>query len=349
MRKNVRQAWGLVCLLLCTTIAAFGQLYTGSITGTVKDPTGAVVPNATVTITDVGKGFNYTAQTDNGGIFTVRNLPPATYKERVEAPGFTPFERVNIVLEVNSNVEASASLELVSTGQTVTVSEAGASQLQTEDATTGQTINRTLINNLPLISRQVFDLAYLSPGVSQPPGQAYGSAGGGIGNNFVSNGGRNAQADILIDGISSTTYEQNTGFVTPLYTPSVEAVQEFRIQQSNFSAEIGFSSGTVINLVTRSGANDIHGSLYDFLRNTDLNANSFFNNRAGLPRTSYQRNNFGGTVGGPIIKNKLFYFVDYDGIREISPTARTLGVPSVAERSGNFGELCGNAGGTLND
>lgn len=337
-----------MCFLVCVTAAAFGQLYTGSITGTVKDPTGAVVPNANVTITDVGKGFNYTATTDNGGIFTVKNLPPATYKERVEAPGFTPFERNNIVVEVNSNVEASASLELVSTGQTVTVSETGASQLQTEDATTGQTINRTLINNLPLISRQVFDLAYLSPGVSQPPGQTYGSAGGGIGNNFVSNGGRNAQADILIDGISSTTYEQNTGFVTPLYTPSVEAVQEFRIQQSNFSAEIGFSSGTVVNLVTRSGTNDIHGTLYDFLRNTDLNANSFFNNRAGQPRTSYQRNNFGGTVGGPILKNKLFYFFDYDGTREISPAAGTFGVPSAAERTGNFGELCGNVGGTFN-
>jgi hypothetical protein len=326
-------------------IVTFGQTYTGSITGTVKDPTGAVVPNANVTITDVGKGFNYTAITDNNGIFTVRNLPPATYTEKVEAPGFTPYERQNIVLQVNSNVEASADLALVSTGQTVTVNEAGAAQLQTEDATTGQTINRTLINDLPLINRQVFDLAYLSPGVSQPPGGTYGNAS--FGNNFVSNGGRNAQADILIDGISSTSYEQNTGFITPLYTPSVEAVQEFRIQQSNFSAEIGFSSGTVVNLVTRSGTNDVHGSLYDFLRNTDLNANSFFNNRNGFPRTSYQRNNFGGTVGGPIVKNKLFYFFDYDGIREISPSTGTFGVPSLAERNGNFGELCGDKGGTF--
>src|SRR4051812_17878452 len=105
MRKEVKRAWGLVCLLLCITITAFGQLYTGSITGTVKDPTGAVVPNANVIITDVGKGFNYTATTDNGGIFTVKNLPPATYKERVEAPGFTPYERNDIVVEVNSNVE----------------------------------------------------------------------------------------------------------------------------------------------------------------------------------------------------------------------------------------------------
>src|SRR5947209_6416700 len=152
MRKELRQAWGILCLLLCVTVIAFGQVYTGSITGTVKDPTGAVVPNANVTITDVGRGFTNTAQTDSGGIFTVRNLPPATYTERVEASGFTPYERQNIVLQVNSNVEANANLELVSTGQTVTVNETGATQLQTEDASTGQTINRTLINNLPLIS-----------------------------------------------------------------------------------------------------------------------------------------------------------------------------------------------------
>ncbi|MBV9678544.1 MAG: carboxypeptidase regulatory-like domain-containing protein, partial [Acidobacteriaceae bacterium] len=107
MRIQIRRIGGALCFLVCVTAAAFGQLYTGSITGTVKDPTGAVVPNANVTITDVGKGFNYTATTDNGGIFTVKNLPPATYKERVEAPGFTPFERNNIVVEVNSNVEAS--------------------------------------------------------------------------------------------------------------------------------------------------------------------------------------------------------------------------------------------------
>ncbi len=347
MRLGSKQ-WGKVGLLFCTAIALLGQTYTGSITGTVKDPTGAVIPNATVTITDVGKGFNYNANTDAGGLFTVRNLPPATYSEKVEAPGFTPYQRNNIVLEINGGVVADASLQLVNTGQTITVSETGATQLQTENATTGQTINRALINDLPLISRNVFDLAYLSPGVSQPPGQAYGSAGGGIGNNFVSNGGRNAQADILIDGISSTTYEQNTGFVTPLYTPSPEAIQEYRIQSSNFGAEIGFSSGTVINVVTQSGTNQFHGELYEFLRNTDFNANTFFNNRQGFPRNSYHRNNFGGTVGGPIIKNKLFFFFDYDGSRAVTPVSQSLGVPSANERNGNFGELCGNVGGTFN-
>ena len=346
MRLRNKQ-WGRVCLLFCAAVLAIGQTYTGSITGTVKDPTGAVVPNAAVTITDVGKGFNYTANTDAGGLFTVKNLPPATYSEKVEAPGFSAYQRNNIVLEINGGVVTDAALQLVNTGQTITVNESGATQLQTENATTGQTINRELINDLPLISRNVFDLAYLSPGVSQPPGQAYGSAGGGIGNNFVSNGGRNAQADILIDGISSTTYEQNTGFVTPLYTPSPEAIQEYRIQSSNFGAQIGFSSGTVINVVTLSGTNEFHGELYEFLRNTDFNANGFFNNRNGVARSPYHQNNFGGRIGGPVIKNKLFFFFDYDGSRTVTPASQTLGVPSLNERNGNFGELCGNVGGTF--
>lgn len=335
-------------LLLGAAISVFGQLYTGSISGVVHDPTGAVVPNAKVTITDVGKGFNYSSASDGTGLYTAKNLPPSTYTVRVEATGFNPYVRPDVVVDVNGAAQVNAELQLASAGQTVTVSEAGATQLQTEDATTGQNINRAYINDLPSVTRSVFDLAYLAPGVSQPPGETYGSAGGGIGNNFVSNGGRNAQADILIDGISSTSYEQNTGFVTPLYTPSIEAVQEFRIQESNFSAEIGFSSGTVVNLVTRSGTNAIHGELYEFFRNTDLNANSFFNNLNGIPTSNYHQNNFGGTIGGPIIKNKLFYFFDYDGTRVITPTSGTYGVPDQAERNGNFGELCGDKGGTFN-
>ncbi len=346
MRIRDWQRWSILLLLVCASMTAWGQVYTGSIAGTVKDPSGAVVPNAKVTVTDVAKGFTYNATTDNSGLYTVRNLPPSTYKIRVEAAGFNPFERQNVVLEVNGNINADASLAVATAGQTVTVSESGPSQLQTEDAVTGQTINRTFINDLPLINRAVFDLAFLAPGVSQATGNTYGA--GNMANNFVSDGERNAQSDILIDGISNTTYEQNTGFVTPLYTPSVDAVQEFRVQQTNFSAEIGFSAGTVVNVVTRSGTNQIHGSLYDFLRNTDLNANSFFNNRNGVPTSNYHYNDFGGTVGGPILKNRLFYFFDYDGSRQITPTSGTYGVPSAAERTGNFGELCGDKGGTFN-
>ena len=184
----LQRARALSCFLFCATFCAFAQTYTGSIAGTVTDPSGSAVPNAKVTITDVAKGYSYNAQTDNGGIFTVRNLPPSTYTETVEASGFNKFERSNIIVEVTGNVSANAQLQVASAGQVVTVTEAGASQLQTEDATTGQTINRAYINDLPNITRSVFDLAYLAPGVSQPPGNAYGNVGQNFGNNFVSGG-----------------------------------------------------------------------------------------------------------------------------------------------------------------
>ena len=205
MRKQLKRYSLAMALLATSMVSVWAQNFTGTVAGTIKDPSGAVVPNAKVILTDDAKGFKYVANSDGSGIFTAKNLPPGTYTERVEAPGFSPFERTNVVLDVNGNVNGDVDLQVATAGQTVTVSETSAPQLQTEDATTGQTINRTYINDLPLIGRQVYDLAFLAPGVSQAPGTAYG-AGNGIGNNFISDGERNSQSDILIDGISSTTY-----------------------------------------------------------------------------------------------------------------------------------------------
>ena len=346
MLKVPRRTWD-VFVVMAVCLSCWGQLNTGTVAGTVRDPTGAVVPNARVTLTDTAKGFTYTSVTDNNGLFAIRSLPAATYTQRVELTGFTPYERPNIALEVGGNINADVTLAVATAGQTVTVNEAAAPMLQTEDAVTGQTLNRTFINALPLIGRQVFDLAFLAPGVAPATGQAYG-AGSSAGNNFVSDGSRNAQSDILIDGVSTTNYEQNSGFVVPLFTPSVDAVQEFRVEQTNFSAEYGFTGGTVINVVTRSGTNQFHGSAYEFWRNDILNANSFFNNKNGAPNPKYRWNDFGGTFGGPIKKDRIFFFGDYEGQRQITSGSRFSGVPSAAERAGNFGELCGRAGGTFN-
>lgn len=344
--RTSRSMCSLVVLLILAVATAFGQLYTGSIAGVVKDPSGAVVPNAKVTVTDAGKGFVYTGTTDANGVFSIRALPPATYIEKVDVSGFNPYQREGIVLDVAGHVEANVTLQVASAGQTVTVSEAASPMLQTEDAVTGQTVNRTYINDLPLVGRSVFDLAFLTPGVTQAPNSAYGP--GNIGNNFTSDGSRNAQSDILLDGVSTTSYEQNSGFVVPLYTPSVDEVQEFKVQQNNFSAEFGFTGGAVVNVVTRSGTNQFHGSLYEFWRNDLLNANGFFNDLYGTPRPMYRWNDFGGTIGGPIKKDKIFFFGSYEGKRQVTPNSLTLGLPDQAERAGNFGELCGRVGGTFN-
>jgi hypothetical protein len=171
---------------------------------------------------------------------------------------------------------------------------------------------------------------------------------GCTGTNFVSNGSRNSTADVLMDGATITNYEPNGGITNVTYTPSPEAVDEFRVEQSNFSAEYGFSGASVVNMITRSGSNTFHGSGYDFVRNTITDANNWFNNLNGIPIPPVHRNNFGGTVSGPIWKNKTFFFFDYDATRQSSMGTYQAGVPTDAERNnGDFGVVCTAQGGTL--
>jgi len=344
MRQTSRAAAMLLLTVVILVMAAgpaWAQLYSGTISGVVQDPSGALVAKATLTLTDVTKNFKYQTTTDNAGRYYFRSLQPSLYSLKVEAVGFSLEQIDNITLNINDEVAQNITLKLGRTSETVEVSQSGAAQVQSEDASTGQTVDRRYINDLPLIGRQAMDLAYLSPGVSQAIGSAYGPAQ--TPNNFVSEGSRNGQADILLDGVTTTNYDQNSGFVDPLYVPSVDAIQEFKVQQTNFSAEFGFSGGTVVNVVTRSGSNQFHGSLYEFWRETDLNANTYFNDAAGIPTPPYHWNDFGGTIGGPVVKNKLFFFFDYEGNRQITPGSAHLGLPTQAERAGDFGVICTNA------
>jgi hypothetical protein len=218
--------------------------------------------------------------------------------------------------------------------------------LSTQDSVTGQQVDRALINDLPLVGRAVFDLAFLAPGVIQAPGATFGPSNSG--NNFSSNGGRNAITEVLIDGVAATSYEPNSGINTLLYTPSVDAVQEFKMMQNNYTAEEGFTGNTYINVVLRSGTNAYHGSVYEFLRNDKLDANNFFTNKAGGKLPPLRRNQYGATFGGPIRKDKTFFFVDWEGTREHSGTTHNAGVPSAAMKTGDFGELCARNNGTFN-
>lgn len=323
-------------------VTALAQLYTGSVTGTVTDPSGAVVPNARLQLVDEQKGFAFTGVSDSNGGYVIRGVPPGTYKLSVEAQGFRSETQSGIKLDVSQNITVNFALQVGAVTQTLQISEA-APLLSTQDAVTGQTVDRKFINDLPLISRSVTDLAFLTPGVTEVDTACQGCTA----NNFVSNGGRNATADMLLDGVTVTNFEQNSGIQVPTYTPSVDAVEEFTVQQTNFSAEYGFSGGTIVNMVTRSGTNQFHGSLYEFFRNQKLDANNWFNNQSGIPIAALRNNNFGGTVGGPIRRDKTFFFFDYDGTRSRTASTHQAGVPSAAERTGNFGELCGYAGGSF--
>ncbi len=335
-------------LLGCSTLAAWGQLYTGSLAGLVLDPSNAPVMGAKITLTNSDRNTSTDVKTDSSGRYLFRSLSPGSYSINVEAPGFDQLNQ-RVVIDVNANLSTEARLRLSSHRETLLVQDPP-SAVNIGDATIGLTLTRDLINDLPLVNRNPFDLALLAPGVSQAPGATYGSPTGtpGFVTNFVSDGSRNAQADVLLDGVSVMNSDNNPGVQKAIYVPPVEAIQEFRIQQSNFDAEFGNSGGTIVNVVTRSGTNQFHGELFEFLRNNVLNANTFFANAAGLAQPHLTRNDFGGTIGGPILKNKTFFFFDFNGIRALAGATSSLaGVPDASERAGNFGELCARVNGSF--
>ncbi len=336
----------LLAFLFAMPAAVFGQGYFGTVTGVLTDPTGAVIPGARVTLTDQEKGYTFNATSDGDGRYLYRSIPPGVYSVTAEMPGFAKTVRTGIRVDVNQNATANLSLKVSSSSQSVVVN-AQTQVLDAQDATTGLVVDRKFINDLPLVDRYVMDLTLLTPGVTEADDQC---SVGCTGTNFVSNGSRNSTSDVLIDGATVTNYEPNGGVTQITYTPSPEAVDEFRVEQSNFSAEYGFSGASVVNMITRSGTNAFHGSAYDFIRNTITDANNWFNNLNGIPIPPVHRNNFGGTVGGPIFRNKTFFFFDYDATRQSSMATYQAGVPTDAERNnGDFGEVCTAQGGTFDD
>jgi hypothetical protein len=333
----------LSALLLAIPARSFAQGYFGTVSGVVTDPSGAVIPNAKVTLFDQEKGFTFDGKSDGAGRYIFRAVPPGVYRVLAEAPGFSQQEKTNIRVDVSTNPSVNLRMKIGST--TSVVVTADDQRLDTDDGTGATTINRNLINNLPLIDRSVMELAYLAPGTTNVDDQCDINC---TGTNFTSNGSRNATADVLMDGATVTNFEPNGGITQVTYVPSPEAVDEMRVVQSNFSAEYGFSGGSVVNMVTRSGTDQYHGEVYDFVRNTITDANNWFNDQAGIPLPPVHRQEFGGTFGGPIWRKKIYFFVDYDGTRQSSAGTYQAGVPSAAERtSGDFGEVCAANGGTF--
>ena len=335
----------LLALLLAIPATGLGQGYFGTVTGVLTDPTGAVIPDVKVTLTDQEKGYAFNTTSDGAGRFLYRSIPPGVYSVTAEATGFEKSIRTGVRVDVNQNATANLSLKVSGATQTVEVT-AQDRTLDAQDATTGLVVDRKFINDLPLIDRNVMDLTMLTPGVTEADDQCMGCGG----TNFVSNGSRNATADILMDGATVTNFEPNGGVTEMTYTPSSEAVEEFRVEQSNFSAEYGFSGASVVNMITRSGTNSLHGSAYEFVRNKIADSNSWFGNLNGDPLPSVHRNNFGGTVGGPVFKNKTFFFFDFDGTRASNLGTYQAGVPSDAERNnGDFGQVCAAQGGSFDE
>jgi len=330
MKRHIRLFLSLVCLAVVAAALASGQSYTASIRGTVTDASGAAVPGAKVTVTEAERNIPRTTVTDEAGRYFVTALPPGKYNLTVEASGFKRYVQSEFPLAVQQQATIDVQLQV---GEVTTAVEVTgtAPLLNTTIATLGQVVENKYILSLPNLGRDSLVLAYLTPGV-------VGSAGrrGDTNTNFVANGARNSTSDVLIDGVTSTTVEQNSGITDLKYKPSVDAVQEFKMQTNFFPAEYGQTGGAVINMVTRSGTNEFHGTGYYFFRHSDLNANGWFANRARSPRPYYRRDQFGGVLGGPVRKDKTFFFTNYEHTKAKTPLGYTATFPTPEQRRGDF-------------
>jgi hypothetical protein len=320
------------------SVPAGAQVAGGTLSGTITDPSDREIPQAQVAITNVATGVTTTVTTNTDGYFTVPNLRPGEYEVTVSAKGFSTESRTGISLTVGSQQVFNLVLKVGSAAKTVVevTTEAPAVQLASSDISA--VVNATTVRELPLNGRSWTDLAALQPGVSTiqtQPGFQTGSDRGnrGFGQQLTISGARPQQNNYRLDGVSLNDYANGAPGSVLGGNLGVDAIQEFSVLTSNYSAEYGKTSGGVVNAITRSGTNAVHGSVYEFLRNSALDAKNYFEQDPTLGKAAFKRNQFGGAIGGPIIKNRTFFFADYEGIRQSKGIPNKLFVPSVASRN----------------
>jgi len=299
----------LAMVLVGLTAPARAQQFNGTLRGSVVDSTGAVLPGAQVSVVETGTNDTRALQTDARGAWVLPNLKPGTYRVTVTLDGFKTAALDNVKLDVQGMRELEIKLEVGTAAETVTVSGAAAA-VEVVSSTMSQTIENKRMVDLPLNGRNPFSLATLAPGVT--PTSNNGGSSPSI------SGGRNATSEVAIDGVSNVNAENNVSILDLNYTPSVDAVQEFSVQTNAVSAEFGRLGGGVINLITKSGSNTLRATAWEFARNAKMDATNFFTNRSGGKKGAFKRNQFGGNLGGPINRDKTFFFANYEGLRQQS-------------------------------
>lgn len=330
----------LVCLLLSFPCGVHGQSTNGLLTGRITDPSKALIVGARVTAISAGTGLRYEARSNGAGQYYLASLPPGTYRIEIEKPGFNKLVKPDVLLHVQDALEINFELKVGSVSETVTV-EGGAPLVNTESATVSTVVDRTFAENAPLNGRSFQTLIMLAPGVVvtaatfDNPGQ------------FSVNGQRADANYFTVDGVSANfgvtgfpPLLQAGGGALPALSlaggtnslVSVDAMQEFRIQTSSFAPEFGRTPGGQISIATRSGTNSFHGTLFEYLRNDVLDANDWFSNANRLPKPAERQSDFGGVFGGPIIKDKTFFFFSYEGLRLRQPATQESAVPDAASR-----------------
>jgi Carboxypeptidase regulatory-like domain len=340
MRRQfgLNRAVGLLLLWVSAGLGVRAQVNTADVVVTVTDSSGAAVPSAVVTITNAGTNVSRTINTGDAGAYTFRNLQVGVYNLRVQAPGFAPYDARDARLAAGDQLRLNAKLTVGAKAESIEVS-ATAAALQTESSTVSALITDKAVQDLPLNGRNFINLVQLSPGVAEGLPVSFSSGNRPDDRRQSSSYTANGQTDIvnnnLIDGMDNN--ERSIGTIG--VRPSIEAIQEVRVQTNIYTAEVGRAAGAVVDLITKSGTNKFHGSVFEFLRNSALDARSFF-----APTTEEEhQNQFGASLGGPIVKDKTFFFGDYEGFRQVRGLTGTTTVPTLFEQQnpGNFSDIGG--------
>ncbi|MGI8990498.1 MAG: carboxypeptidase regulatory-like domain-containing protein [Bryobacteraceae bacterium] len=330
-------------LILLAPGMALGQTFQASVSGIVSDPTGAVAPGVRITATDTERGTTFRTTTNQDGVYLINSLIPSTYRIATEASGFQSYQVTSFPLEAKQEAVLNITLQLGTSAQTVEVQ----SQVQMVDpsnATLGGVVNNKSIVDLPIVNRNILTLMAIEPGVSPSTPNNYTSNFFTSAIRYSFNGGLESTSDFQLDGVSILNQSDIPGIMGLTMLPSVESVDEMRVQTNSYSAAYGRSGGGITTMVTKSGTNSFHGSAFEFLRNNALNSNNFFSNRSGAKIAPLHINQFGGSAGGPIVKNKTFIFGSYERNINNSGGFSLFTVPTAAERAGDFSQDFNPAG-----
>ncbi|AFL89142.1 hypothetical protein Terro_2907 [Terriglobus roseus DSM 18391] len=330
------RCFAVAALSLSVAAPAMAQVDQGSISGTVLDTTGAAVADAQVTLRNTDQGITLETRSSSSGTYTFSPVRIGHYTITVAAPGFSSTTQQNMTVAVGQDLKVVVQLKTGSTNETVTVTTAPP-QLQSDESSVGQVIDERTIKSLPLNGRNFTFLAQLSAGVNTSQADTRGNAASGA---FTANGLQPSQNNYLLDGIDNNSnaadFLNGTNFVI---LPPVDAIQEFKVQTADFSAELGRSAGAVLNATVKSGTNSLHGAIWEFFRNDKLDAADWFENNNGIKKGKLRQNQFGAAAGGPIWKNKAFFFGDYEGLRRVQGTVLTGSVPTLTERNSGYTNL----------
>jgi hypothetical protein len=346
-RTDLLKTFGLIAVMLLLSPLGFAQATTAELSGAVQDASGAVIAGAQVTATNIATNITHGTVSGKNGDYVITQLPPGDYKLTVEAPGFSKLEQTGLSLQVNQQARLDLTLKIGKQSETVEVSTR-APLLESESSSVGTVVGEQSVNQLPLNGRNFTQLATLSPGVTGVGQSATGTIESGTrpddkrpASEIFSNGNREGDNNFLIDG----TDDNERLTLSIVIRPPVEGVREFKIQTNLYSADIGRNSGAVIDVITKSGTNQLHGSAFEYIRNSYVDARGYFN-KVGSAFPSFRLHQFGGSIGGPVVipkvydgRNRTFFFFDYEGFRNTTQSFILGNVPTLKMRNGDFSEL----------